>query len=92
MRPPKVDIYGLPKFVATVMKITGQTWDDVVNRTPLRSLVMMLEFWNSDAEEQVINEEHLDRLMSRKAQDVSINLDDATAKFVLSGGYRLKDG
>ena len=86
-----IDIWALPRFVAALMRTTGQSWEEIVTKTPLRSLIVLMEQWNV---EETAAEIDLDKVMERSVEVPKVRgkSEDEIRKFISQGGLRIKDG
>ena len=84
------DIWALPKFVASLMKTTGQSWKQIVTETPLNALLVLMEAWNLDEPQPA--ELDIDKAMQQQEIKIGNKREKEVIQFLLNKGLRFKDG
>lgn len=84
------DIWALPKFIASLMKTTGQSWKQIVTETPLNALLILMEAWNLD--EPQPKEIDIDKIMEPQEVKIGDKSEKQVIQFLMNKGLRFKDG
>ena len=89
LRHERVDPFTLPSLVADLMRITGQSWKQIVEETPFCVWLTILEAWKR-SETQTGTELDIDALMRGRQMQIKGVDNEKLKQFLLTGGVNIK--